>query len=68
LYAIEPWGEARGDLQAALICTVQANVWGGKRQPKDFLPQFWDERKQSEEEMILVGMAFAAGTRAKAGG
>jgi hypothetical protein len=67
LYQTEPWGETRGDMQTALVACVQANVWRGKgpaAKPKDFLPDFWSERKQSVEEMRLIGMAFAAGTRA----
>jgi hypothetical protein len=54
---IEPWGMARADWQAALICKIMAdiNTPKGKQPMKltDFLLKFDQERKeQSTEEMI----------------
>jgi hypothetical protein len=62
LYGIEPWGEKRGDLQTALMCSVQASAWGGKVEPKKFVPNFWEQRRQTPQEMMLVAQAFAART------
>ena len=42
LYAEEPFGDARGDLQAAIIACTTARALGGNKQAKvaDFLPRF----------------------------
>lgn len=63
-YQIEPWGERRSDLHAAICASASFNAMGGKTRPKDFLPQ-WEEKRQTPQEMILVGMAFAAGTKGR---
>lgn len=47
LWSIEPWGETRGDMQAALIATLLANANRDRKQrrkpfrPEDFMPDFW---------------------------
>lgn len=46
---IEPFGEQRADLRAAIVASVMANAFRGKDQrayePKDFMPKF-DEPQQ----------------------
>lgn len=54
---VEPFGDRRGDIQAALICTVLANLWRDeKQQPytlKNFLLEFEQVRaEQTMEEQI----------------
>jgi len=51
---IEPWGLERGDLNAAMVCAVIANVnaaKGRRYKPSDFMPRFDAPRRQSAEEM-----------------
>lgn len=54
-YKMEPFGEQRADLRAAIIACTVANSNRGKDQKalkvEDFMPKF-EEQKQSMEEMI----------------
>lgn len=53
------------------MASVLANQWRGKGTParvKDFLPDFWGEKKKPDvAKMLAVGRAFAAGTRGARG-
>ena len=55
---IEPFGEERQDLRAALICCTLANIHRGKNQPPfkidDFLMKFAEKQEQTEEEMKTI--------------
>lgn len=63
---LEPFGEERADLRAAIVACVTANAWRGKTgrrfQPKDFMPQFSQTRRprQTAEQMDKVMREFAA--------
>lgn len=62
LFAVEPFPDQRADLRAAMTACVSANSMRGKGKPaklRDFLPDYWDERKQSPEEMIAIARNFA---------
>jgi hypothetical protein len=56
--AIEPFGEERADLQAAIIACTIANAFRGKKQkpfkPADFMPKFDPPQPQSTEEMKMA--------------
>ena len=69
---LEPYGEEQGYIQAAIICSVIANVNRDAKKrprpfiPEDFLPLFYKSKgitkglkKQSVEEMrnVLSGMS-----------
>jgi hypothetical protein len=60
LETIEPWGEARADYRAAVICwTIASCNYSGKgRRPqlKDFLKMFdfSIQKEQSDEEILTV--------------
>jgi len=61
-YTLEPFGDARGDLQAARICeTVEANLNKKPRSFEKFVLDF-DQRPQTVEEMKSK-IAAAANTR-----
>lgn len=65
LESIDPWGPARGDVQAAIIAATVANVHGGKRGGRafdvaDFVPQWGRRRRQTPEEQLTAFRAFAA--------
>ena len=53
-YNIEPFGEEREDLRAAMVCTVLANINRGKGRPPyrldDFMLKF-DKPEQTTEQM-----------------
>jgi len=62
---IEPWGEERADMRAALICKILAdfNTPKGKQPMKlsDFMLKFDQERKvQSTEELIGTAAQITA--------
>lgn len=44
---VEPFGETRADLRAAIVASTVANVFRGKKQrafkPADFMPKFGEE-------------------------
>ena len=47
--AVEPMGEERSDMHAALLALMQASAYAGKgAKPKfaDFLPEYWKEKKE----------------------
>lgn len=72
VYAVEPWGDTRGDLQTAMLAAIVANQWrkGSPARPIDYVPDFWRENQTepSPSKMLAVGRAFAAFTRRKPGG
>jgi hypothetical protein len=46
-----------------MVAAQVANQWRGKGQSvklRDFLPDFWDERKQSPRDIIAAAQMFAA--------
>ncbi len=64
--SIEPIGEARADMRAAMICCTFANYFaasqGSKAPPcklEDFMPKFDPPKQQSEDDMktILKGLS-----------
>lgn len=64
---IEPFGEIRADIRAAMIATVMANAWRGKNQSPfkitDFVLTFGNKPEQTMDEMkqILKSFTLAAG-------
>lgn len=68
-YQMDPCGEIRGDLRMAILATIMASAWSGKRKkykPKDFMPEFGEPREMTAEEMkAAMRRAFA---QAEAGG
>jgi hypothetical protein len=66
---LEPWGDERADLRAAIVASAVANVpanfWGkaGRARPKDFMPDFGrtEQVAQSGSQMALEAMAWVAG-------
>lgn len=68
LWSIEPWGDVRGDMQAALQAATLANVHRNRKQRKkaftaqDFMPDFWQHKKvMSKEALRAKAMAIFAG-------
>lgn len=64
LWRLEPWGDARGDIQAAMIATTIANHLGRKRRRlADFLPDWLKGRGRNRattpEAMIALARQFA---------
>ncbi len=60
--SIEPIGDERSDIHSALLAAVMANAWSRKRwSPKDFLPQWWGRRVQTEEEVKAIMRSMASG-------
>lgn len=57
-YAIEPFGEERADLRAAIIAATVANsmrVKGRVLTPADFMPDFGDgSKRQTAQEMEAI--------------
>jgi hypothetical protein len=57
-YNIEPFGEERQDIRAAMICCTLANVNRGKNQTaykiSDFLLRFDPKPEQTPEEMKAI--------------
>lgn len=64
---IEPFGEVRADIRAAMIATVMANAWRGRNQSPfkitDFMLTFGNRPEQTMDEMkqILKSFTVAAG-------
>lgn len=64
---IEPFGEVRADIRAAMIATVMANAWRGKNQSPfkitDFMLTFGNKPEQTIDEMkqILKSFTLTAG-------
>ena len=67
---MEPFGDRRGDLQAAIISSTIARSFGNADvTPNDFLPK-WDVRKsatvqQTPEEQFAIMLAIQAAQNAK---
>lgn len=64
-YRLEPFGDERGDINAAMICTLVANAMKGKGgktyKLSDFMPEFGKERKQqSVADMAMAMNVFAS--------
>ena len=62
---IEPFGQDRADLGAAIVASVIANVHRSEQQqpftPADFLPNFESPQKQSwQDQLSFVEMLNAA--------
>lgn len=62
---IEPFGQDRGDLPAAIIASVIANVHRSEQQqpytPADFIPNFEPHKPQTwQDQLSLVEMLNAA--------
>jgi len=74
-YELEPFGEERADLRAAIIACTLANIWRGKGQrslkPHDFMPDFdkpgktRGTKQQTTEEMRAVMDTFVRAWRRK---
>ena len=67
--SIEPFGEFRADIRAAMIATTTANTWKGKGQRPskitDFMLSFEPPREQTPEEIIMIFQAAAAAANKK---
>lgn len=70
-YMLDPWGEERGDLQAAIVAhtTAECNRSKGPRtRIKDFMPDFDKEYRpaQTPEQMAaIIRAAFLMGGKKK---
>lgn len=68
-YQIDPWGGARGDVQAAIVSSTMANMWRGKGKPAravaDFLPTFGHLRQTQAEIGAILTMAARAARAAR---
>lgn len=55
-YEIEPFGEERADVRAALVASTVANVHRGKKRRAykldDFMPRFERKTKQTADDML----------------
>ena len=62
-YQIEPFGETRADMRAALIAMIMANIYRKKNQPPfnlgDFMFKFEPSKPQSVEEMKAICKSIA---------
>lgn len=76
-YTIEPWGEERADLRAAIVAATVANGNRGKKQKpykvEDFMPKFGPDagrKKMSDAQIenVFVAIAALAGGMRKRGG
>lgn len=62
-YTIEPWGEHRADLRAAMQTSPLVNIHIPKDQrskatsPADFMPDFWQPPTQTAEPMTADATA-----------
>lgn len=66
-WTLEPWGEERADLRAAIVACVIANAFRGKGKrrfkPQDFMPKFGPEEKkggQSAQEQFAIMKAICS--------
>jgi len=68
LYTIDPWGSARGDLQAGVVASTIANTVPRKKgsagrrwKPADFVLEFFRRRRrrQSVADMAAMMRSFA---------
>lgn len=73
-YTIEPFGEDRADIRAAItditIAAAAANRKKGAKLPKieDFIPKFEaEEKSQTVDEMIQIAAAFTIAAGGKVG-
>lgn len=61
LYAVEPWGEWRGDLQAGVVAATVANCNRGKDappfKPGDFIPRLAGDARETGPEPDSVDPA-----------
>lgn len=61
-YELEPWGEERADLRAAIVASTIANIFRGKRaayKVEDFMPEFGRRAKSPNELLKLAEMLNA---------
>jgi hypothetical protein len=64
---VEPWGEWRADLRAAVICHTLYRLLSDSKAPKakveDWMPDFEPATELTPEDFVakLLGMAAAAG-------
>ena len=67
-YQLEPFGDARGDLRAAIVASTVANAHRDPKKrrrafrPDEFMPQFEKERQEQDwqEQLRIVEMLNAA--------
>jgi len=67
-YEMDPWGGARGDLQAAIVASTVVNASPHIRKryrAADFLPTFGARRQTQGEMGSILTMAAQAARRAK---
>lgn len=68
-HEMDPIGQERGDLQAAIVAATVANSVrhkGRAAKPSDFMPRWRPRRRQTTEEMnsiLLAAMAAARGAQ-----
>lgn len=58
-YALEPFGQERGDLQAGVVASVMANAWKGAKErrtfePGDFMLQFGKQKSTTDYAATLT--------------
>lgn len=63
-YRLEPFGDERGDINAAMICTLVANAMKGKGgktyKLSDFMPEFGKVRKEQSLQSMATAMSVFA--------
>lgn len=64
LWSLEPWGDVRGDMNAALLASLTANINRDRRKkakaftPADFMPDFWRNRQGTTHRVASKAMAI----------
>jgi hypothetical protein len=54
-YQVEPFGEARADLRAAIVAKTMADLWRGEGEPvpiENFLPLLQEPPDEEDEEQV----------------
>ncbi len=54
LYEMDPWGELRGDIRAAVVGAAGCQAWGARIAPTDLLPKFDQGEQQHDQELGLA--------------
>ena len=69
-FGLEPFGQDRSDIGAAMVAYTVAGCLGGASgmKPSDFLPRFGEQRPATETGAQMLAKARAYAARAKAAG
>jgi len=60
-YSVEPFGEERSDIRAAIIACTCAQIWSKKKlKVNDFMPKFGPKPEQSPDQMKSILKALVS--------